>query len=368
MDSVMAHSSLIPELEDVVQHGSAQRRAETLRRVAALFAEGASRFNDEHVQLFGDVLSRLIDDVDREARIELSHRLAAIDNAPSSLVRRLAYDDDIAVARPVLKQSRRIEQSDLLGIAAEKTQAHLLVLSKRRRIAEPVTETLIRRGDREVLRSLAENVGAQLSEPSFAALIDRAAQDGILAEKIGLRPDIPPRLLRDLLLATTPPVQQRLLVSAKPAMRSEIERVLAEAAGSATSSPAARDYSTAERAMRDLYRHGNLAEGNLVEFAQSEKYEQLVASLACLCEVPIGVVDRLLSSDRLDPILILCKSVGWDWPTVKAIIDVMPGGRTASATELDAAFVNFERLSPTTAQRVMRFWQVQHWQHATTDA
>ena len=78
-----------------------------------------------------------------------------------------------------------------------------------------------------------------------------------------------------------------------------------------------------------------------------------MASLACLCEVPIGVVDRLLSSDRLDPILILCKSVGWGWPTVKAIIDAMPGGRTASATELDAAFVNFERLSPTTSQAVI---------------
>src|SRR5437763_10724715 len=181
MDSVMAGSSLIPELEDVVQHGSAQRRAETLRRVAGLFAEGASRFNDEHVQLFGDVLTRLIDDVDIEARVELSHRLAPIANAPSALVRRLAHDDDIAVARPVLKQSQRIEQSDLLEIAEEKTQAHLLALSKRRRIAELVTETLTRRGDREVLRSLAENVGAQLSESSFAVLIERAAQDALLA-------------------------------------------------------------------------------------------------------------------------------------------------------------------------------------------
>jgi hypothetical protein len=38
-----------------------------------------------------------------------------------------------------------------------------------------------------------------------------------------------------------------------------------------------------------------------------------------------------------------------------------------SSAELDAAFDNFERLPPTTAQRVMRFWQVQHWQHAPAD-
>jgi hypothetical protein len=34
-----------------------------------------------------------------------------------------------------------------------------------------------------------------------------------------------------------------------------------------------------------------------------------------------------------------------------------PGNKGASSTGLDTAFTNFERLSPATAQRVMRFWQ-----------
>ena len=43
----------------------------------------------------------------------------------------------------------------------------------------------------------------------------------------------------------------------------------------------------------------------------------------------------------------------------------MPDGPPMSSPDLDAAFDNFERLSPATAQRVMRFWQVQFWQHTT---
>ena len=65
-----------------------------------------------------------------------------------------------------------------------------------------------------------------------------------------------------------------------------------------------------------------------------------------------------MGGDRPDPVLILCKSAGWGWPTVRAIIMARPGGKGASSQALDAAYSNFERLSPATAQRVVRFWQV----------
>jgi hypothetical protein len=83
----------------------------------------------------------------------------------------------------------------------------------------------------------------------------------------------------------------------------------------------------------------------------------MVAALSRLCVVPIDVVDRLMGGDRPDPILILCKSAGWEWPTVKTLIMARPGNGGASSAGLDTAFSNFERLSPATAQRVMRFWQ-----------
>ena len=349
-------ASLIPELEEVLQHGSAERRARTLQRITSLFLNGAEQFNDDHIALFDSVFIRLIEEIESKARAELAHQLAPVGNAPREAVRRLANDDDIAVAGPVLEQSPRLPEADLVDIARTKSQAHLLAISGRTGIAESVTDELVRRGDRHVVRSVADNRQARLSERSFSTLVDQAEEDGILAEKVGMRPDIPPRLFRDLLLKATEVVQQRLVAAAKPETQAEIRRVLARVShevGTAKS----RDYSAAESVVEALHKEGKLNEAALVDFADTGKYEEMVAALSRLCVVPIDVVDRLMGGDRPDPILILCKSAGWEWPTVKTLIMARPGNKGSSSAGLDTAFSNFERLSPATAQRVMRFWQ-----------
>ncbi len=74
--------SLIPELEDVIQHGSRHKRAETLQRITALFLAGASAYSDAHVDLFDDVFGLLIEEIENKARAELANRLAPVANAP----------------------------------------------------------------------------------------------------------------------------------------------------------------------------------------------------------------------------------------------------------------------------------------------
>ena len=353
----MSSPSLIPELEEVIQHASLERRAETLRRITAFFLDGASRFNENHIQLFDDVFNRLITEIETKARVELSNQLAPVDNAPTQVVRRLARDDDIVVAGPVLKQSAKLAETDLVDIAQTKSQAHLLAISERPGIAESVTDVLVRRGDREVAYRVADNREARLSDDSFLWLIGRAERDGELATKVGLRPDIPPRLFRDFLLKATEVVQQRLFASAKPETQAEIRRVLAKISHEVAAKAAPRDFSATQRTVGALRREGKLNEGALLEFAGSGQYEETVAALASLCSVPIEVVDRLMGGDRPDPVLILCKSAGWGWSTAKAIIMARSNGG-ASTQGLDTAYANFERLSATTAQRVMRFWQL----------
>jgi uncharacterized protein (DUF2336 family) len=349
-------ASLIPELEDVLQHGSPERRVLTLQRITSLFLAGASQFNEDHVRVFDDVFGCLIAEIESKARAELSNRLAPVGNAPVQVVRKLATDDDISVAGPMLKQSRRLDETDLVDIAKTKSQAHLLAISNRTGIAEPVTDVLVKRGDRDVVRSVAQNRDAKLSDGGFSALVDRAEQDVDLAEKVGQRPDIPPKLFRDLLCKATEVVQQRLLASAKPETQAEISRVLAKVS-TEVAKAGPRDFTAARCAIETLRQEGKLGEAQLVEFAKAGNYEETVVALAQLSNVPIEVVDRLMSGERPDPVLILCKAAGWGWQTARAVIVSRPGTKTVSSQTLDNAFANFERLSPATAQRVMRFWQ-----------
>ena len=69
-------ASLLPELEDVVLHGSADKRAETLRRITTLFLDCAPTFNAEHIALFDDVIGCLVVEIEAKALAELARRVA----------------------------------------------------------------------------------------------------------------------------------------------------------------------------------------------------------------------------------------------------------------------------------------------------
>jgi len=351
-----APASLLPELEEVVQHGTAEKRAETLRRITALFLDGAPAFKEEHVAVFDDVIGYLIEEIEAKALAELARKLAPVQNAPTKVVTRLAGNDDIAVAAPVLKAAR-IADPELIRIAETKGQEHLLALSTRGDVSEALADVIVARGDREVSRSIATNAAAQLSESAFSTLVKRAEQDGVLAEKVGTRTDIPPRLFRQLLMQASDVVQKRLLAKAKPETQAEIRRILTRVTDEVGARAAPRNYTAALAAVRQMHKDGQLTEGEIVGFAEAGKYEETIAALATLCAVPVEIVDRLMNGDRADPVLILARAAGFGWPTVRAVICSRPGPKPSNDV-LQAAFENFERLTPATAQRVVRFWQV----------
>jgi uncharacterized protein (DUF2336 family) len=349
--------SLIPELEEVIQHGTRKKRADTLERITTLFLDGANRFDNDQVDLFDNVFGLLIEEIEIKARAELSSRLAPVDNAPVKVLRTLANDDDISVAGPVLKLAPRLPESDLIDVARTKSQAHLQAISSRTTLGEAVTDVLVRRGDRDVARTVAGNRGAKLSRHSFVNLVQRAEDDGVLAEKVGMRTDIPAPLFRDLLAKATAVVRERLLASAPADIKAEINRILQKVSKEVGANIGPRDYRSAQRVVLNLDRSGNLDESSVATFCAECKYEETIVALATLAKVPVTVVDRLMGGGEPDPVLILCKAIGLDWSTVKAIMSLQ-GGKDPSRLDADGAFANFDRLSESTARRVVRFWQV----------
>ena len=349
---------LIPELEQIVDSGSRTKRAETLQRITALFLDGAGTYKDEHVDLFDCVFGLLIEEIETKARAELSIHLAPVANAPVRVLRTLAYDDDIAVAGPVLKLAPRLAEADLVEVAKNKSQAHLHAISARRALGEAVTDVLVGRGDHVVARRVAENRDARISTTGFSRLITRAAEDGVLAETVGLRPDIPAPMFRELLTRATAVVHERLLASATPERKAEIENVLAKVAKEVGARVSPRDYRNAQRTVLGLTRAGRMDETALATFCGDHKYEEAVVALAALAKVPINVVDRLMTGERRDPVLILCKAAGLAWPTVQSIFVLHPDGKAAPGQGLEVAFANYTRLSLATARRVIQFWQL----------
>jgi uncharacterized protein (DUF2336 family) len=353
-------ASLLPELEEVLQRGSPGRRAEMLRRITDLFLGGADQFAPEHVGIFDDVIGFLIAEIETQALAELSRRIAPVPNAPDGVVRKLAINDDIAVAGPVLRRTP-LADADLEQIAETRGQGHLLAISERPGLTEALTNILVRRGDGAVARSVVTNRQARFSPDSFSKLVQRAKLDGVLAERIGSRTDIPPHLFRQLVLQATDVVQKRLLASARPETREEILRVLSQVSDAVGATAAPRNYDAALAIVRDMQKDGRLNEAAITGFARNQKYEETIAGLATLSAVPVETVDRLMSGDRSDPVIILARAANFGWETVRAIIESRGGARGTSTQAIDAAKQNYDMLSPATAERVVRFWQVRPW-------
>jgi uncharacterized protein (DUF2336 family) len=248
---------------------------------------------------------------------------------------------------------------DLVAIAATRSQGHLLAISGRREVEEAVTDVLVDRGNHEVKHKLAKNGGARFSETSFLTLIKSAEVDESLAEKIGLRLDLPLRLLRDLLLKATEAVRSRLLANAPPETREEIRQTLQKIADEVSHEVAApRDFTQALQAVELMRKQETLDEAALFAFASARKYEEMVAALSVLCSASIGLVAPLMKSVRTDGLLIACKAAGLKWSTVRVIIEGRVVGHGISELKLAEARSDFLRLSQASAQRTFRFWQV----------
>jgi uncharacterized protein (DUF2336 family) len=355
--------SLIIELEEALRSGSKDRRIDTLRRVTDLFVADAERLSDQQINVFDEVIGHLIKRIESRALTELGRRLAPIQNAPTEVVRQLARDDDIAVAQPILTVSGRLSESDLIEIASTKTQAHLLAISSRPQIGIAVTDVLLRRGNQDVFRTLADNSGAQFSVRGFEALVRSAEHDERLAEKIGVRLDVPLRLFRELLSRATEVVRTRLLELAAPESRRHIQGVLtaiAEDAQHEARYKSEHDYVAAQAHVAALRTTGQLDEGAVLAFASKGQYTYIVAALSALCGAPMPLVDELLQNKHREAILIACKAAELEWPTVRAVLNCRAIAGRMSDQDADGARTDFLRLSPGGAQRVLRFWQVRH--------
>jgi uncharacterized protein (DUF2336 family) len=368
-----AARSIVDEVEAAIKIGSAEKGLETVKRVTELFLLSAGSLNGEQIELFDDVLERLIKTIelraiaDVSARIalaEMSEQLAPIAQAPPAVIRRLAHHDEIAVAGPVLSESPRLSPEDLVEIARSKGERHLLAISGRWWLQEVVTDALLARDYPAVSRRLVKNPGARVSANGFAVVVAQAESDPDLAVETGIRVDLPPELRHQLLRDATEAVRARLLSRAPSHIFEEIRSAIATvSAGVEREMSVARDFTAAKRFVAQLKDSGKLSEATLLAFAKARKYEETVAALAVLSKSTIEVIRPLMQSLRDDGVLVPCKVAGLNWETTSAILECRYSTGSIGLHELAKAKAEYARLAADSAHRLLRFWQVKSTSH-----
>ena len=348
-------SSIMGELDAALKSGSEARRIDMLARITDVFTADAPRYSEEQVRFFDDLMVRLIELVGSSARATLAVKLAPIGNAPSAVIHALAFDHDIQVAGPVLTRSERLQEQALLSSARTKSLQHLLAISRRRDLGEPVTDLLIERGDRKLSLSTVRNGSARISDFGFRLLVKWATGDDELAAVVGMRPDIPRPHFLVLLESASRNVRARL-AAAKPQAKSAAEQTVNDIVGADDSNAPARQAAMLARLERQ-HRLGRLTEAEIAQFANDRKLDETAAGLAIVCHMPADVVERALLDRNSELTLILAKVAGLSPESTRAILGLRGPERGASSQDIERALDNYGRLPVDTACRVLGFFR-----------
>lgn len=348
--------SYLEDLDDAISRGTAESRARALWHATDVLITG--RYSEEEISTFGKVIGRLADEIEVEVRSQLSERLARFDKAPVAVIRRLAFDDAIEVARPVLENSTRLDDDALIANARTKSQAHLLAISKRQSIGENVTDVLVARGNRAVVNSVAGNAGARISGSSLLHMVKRAEGDSILAEQLGLRKDIPRQLFQQLIAKATDDVRKRL-ESERPDMGEQIGSSVVDIAGELQSKfgPVSRSYFVAKRVVTAQHRLGNLNEESISGYAMGHRFDEVTIGLSLLSALPVDVIERALVDRNREMLLILARALKFSWQTTMALLFLGAKDHRITARELTAFERDFNRLNIETSQSVLEFYR-----------
>ena len=349
-------SSFLRDLDEAVARGTPESRIRALWHTTDLLITG--RYSDDEIWTFGEVIGRLADEIEVAARAQLARRLARFDNAPVNILHKLAFDDEIEVAGPILLESERLEPYALVANVCIKSQSHLLAISKRKSLEETVTDVLVTRGNQEVVNSVATNDGARLSEFGFLHMVQRAEGDSILAEQLGLRKDIPRHIFQQLIAKASDDVRKRL-EQERPAMVGQIQSTMTDVAGALQSrfGPVSRQHFVAKRVVATQHRQGNLNESSICGYAQSHRLDEVTIGLSLLCALPGDVIERALLDRNREMLLILAKALDFSWATTMALLFLGAKDHRITAKDLSDLEREFGRLNVKTSRSVLEFYQ-----------
>jgi uncharacterized protein (DUF2336 family) len=195
--------ALISELDASLPKRTDEQRYSMLREICDLFLTLAPACRADQISVFGEVMMVLVEIARRDALIELSGKLAPVDNAPSKVARRLARDDDMAIAGPMLTQSNALTDKDLAEIIANKGPSHLKAVLKRAQMGAAVSDVLLERYDPALIYRLASSEEVHFSEVGIVKLVYAAKNDKKLAEIVLRRKDLPAEMLPFLKMMNT---------------------------------------------------------------------------------------------------------------------------------------------------------------------
>lgn len=357
--ATVAQPSRLPELIALAAEPSSEKRRLLLRELTDHFF-GASVRSEAESDLYGEVMSRLADDMEEAVRAELSRRFAVTLYAPRALARRLAADPSNAVAMPMLRQSDALDEADLMAAATTGDQPRLRAVSSRARVSEAVSEIIVQRGDDVTLGTLLGNDGARLSRAATEVAVYRArANPALHAVTVG-RADLPPDLLNEMYFVVEQRLRERILARNARLNPAQLEDALSHARSRVAADDGAlpADYAEAEAEVKGLAATGQLTPQSLARMLRAGSRTAFLIALADMADIGFHTARQIVERCEIDALAVVCKAADLDrslFLTYAVVLLAKEGDALAKAQTYTTLYNDLDR---DTALRTLRFWRM----------
>lgn len=346
----------IEKLYNLARDKRAGARADLATIVAALLNRGVSEREGE---LVADILIELLRQAERDFRMALANQLSVVDNVPLRLVLQLA-NDEIDIARPVLKKSKVLGEMDLIYIIKSKPAAYWSVIAARQDIKEKVVDVLADTRDLDTAISLAKNMDIKLTEHALTVLSDIAKGEEALAVPLLRRDDVPRDIATMLYMYVGEQLKRFILENYdvdKDKVEKAVRRVTEEFAvelnaesdllpeeGMMLEAQAYKDNQTLDMKMM----RGTLRRGHIRSF---------IAQFAVYTGLAPEVVAQMLKQTHGQGLAVACKAFEIeksDFVSLYMLTNrIRSMGATVGLDEMTKAIKYFERISPDVAKTIM---------------
>ncbi len=279
-------------------------------------------------------------------RKDYAERVAAEPTLPRPVAKSLAGDSEADVARLVLRLSPVLTDADLAAIAVTHSQAHLAAIAERASLSENVTDILVDRGDRTVLRTVSGNEGAAFSEHGFDRLVERGGVDaGVRRNLEGRRENLPSSQARRVM---------EIAAQASVGHQHQVELISGEAPKRVVREARERRLEL-KLLIADLKESRRTVDDVVALLAREDRAFDLAQIVSTFSEIQNAQALRALLQPENSGIAVACRALGVGPEAFRAVLELRAKRLGLPAGKIDAEISNYEKLPAETSERAMRF-------------
>ena len=352
----------LAELLTLARDKSVEGRAALVKALGDLFYDSHSELSLDERTLMGDILQRLIGDVEAVVRRALAETLKDLPEAPPGVISALA-NDAIDIAYPILINSSVLQDIELIEIIRHRTHEHQLAIAMRETVSEAVSEALVETDNNDVIRTLIENRGARISGATMERIVDRSEKQPELQNPLLRRTELSPPLAKKMYwwvsAALRKSIVERFDIDSVELDKS-IERAVKDLMGEPISK--AENASNIDSMIKSLIGAGKVTPQLMIQTLRQGEIALFEEMLSGLSDLNTKLVRRFVFEPGGEALAILCRSLEILKPDFASIFllsrSARPGDKVVDPSELTRVLDLYDRIKIDTARKVVEHWRL----------